>query len=411
MSDPGTLSALTAFVPNWWQETTSPTTLGTLLAGWAKACGWQACGLAWSDDTTTVVRTVRGGGVADGPAPPEVPDALRRVRIGEATAAFPVPETTGRVFTGVQPPGRVMGVLWAERADAPWTDADRTALVLTAKIVERSPALAAVVTPRIDSDRLEQRLADAAVIAGRMAHDFDNILTGIIGFSDLATPLLTAGSQAAKFVAEISKVGQRGIVFTQQLHQLSRSGQVKPNPAAVAAVLAKEEVRLRALSLSNHYFEKDVPANLPPVAMEAGLLQTTLAHLIENGVEACPQGGTVRVAARVVDLTDADAPSFLGKPGTGPHLLVTIADTGTGIKPEVRRRLFVDPFYTTKVRHRGLGLAIVYRVLCVHRGGIQIEPAPKGPGTLVRVVLPLAPGRPAPTGAPAGPASATVVRG
>ena len=50
------------------------------------------------------------------------------------------------------------------------------------------------------------------------------------------------------------------------------------------------------------------------------------------------------------------------------HLLVTITDTGSGIKPEVRRRLFVEPFFTTKVRHRGLGLAIAYRILCAHRG-------------------------------------------
>lgn len=412
MSDPGSLPALLAFVPNWWQETTNPTALATILTEWAGACGWLACGLAWADETTTVVRTVRNGVPVDGPAPTEVPDALRRLRGGEVTVASPAIGTSNRVFAGIQPPGRAMGVLWVERAGSPLTEAERAAVAMTAKVAERSPAVAALVPTRIDADRLDHRLTDAALIAGRMAHDFDNILTGIIGFSDLATPLLPAGSQAAKFVAEISKVGQRGIVFTQQLHQLSRSGQVKPNPTAVAAVVAKEETRLKALSLSNHYFEKDVPANLPPVAIEAGLLQATLAHLIENGIEASPQGGTVRVAAHVVELSDADARDYLGRPGTGPHLLVTIADTGTGIKPEVRRRLFLDPFYTTKVRHRGLGLAIVYRVLCVHKGGIQIEPARTGPGTLVRVVLPLAPARPATTGTPpTGPASATVVRG
>ena len=89
------------------------------------------------------------------------------------------------------------------------------------------------------------------------------------------------------------------------------------------------------------------------------------------------------------------------------------------MKPEVRRRLLVEPFFTTKVRHRGLGLAIAYRVLCAHRGGLQIDtvPAP-GTGTQVRVVLPLAAARPpAAAGAPNGHAvsgstvSATAVRG
>ena len=68
-----------------------------------------------------------------------------------------------------------------------------------------------------------------------------------------------------------------------------------------------------------------------------------------------------------------------------------MADNGPGIKPEVRRRLFAEPFFTTKVRHRGLGLAVCYRILCAHRGGIQLSPvAAPGTGTQVRVVLPLA---------------------
>ena len=80
-----------------------------------------------------------------------------------------------------------------------------------------------------------------------MAHDFDNILTGIIGFSDLTLPLLPAGLAGRRSSSPRSrKVGQRGIQFTQQLHQLSRSGQVKPNPASVAAAVAKEEARLQA---------------------------------------------------------------------------------------------------------------------------------------------------------------------
>lgn len=420
MSKPGTLSAMLAFVPNWWQETTSPTTLGSLLVGWAKVCGWQACGLVWTDPSAApVVRTVRGGALADVQAPAEVPDAIRRIRSGETTVSYSVPGTTGRVFAGLQPPGRSVGVLWAESADQTWSDSDKVSLALTAKMAERSPAVATIISPRIESERLEQRLGDAAVIAGRMAHDFDNILTGIIGFSDLAVPLLPAGSQAAKFVSEISKVGQRGIVFTQQLHQLSRSGQVKPNPTALAAVVAKEETRLKSLGSPNLQFEKDLPTGLPAVAIEAGSLQTIIGHLLDNAVDACPQGGVVRLAARVVDISDIDAQNYLGKPGLGEHLLVTVTDNGPGIKPEVRRRLFVDPFYTTKVRHRGLGLAIVYRVLCAHRGGIQIEPVPNsGPGTQVQVVLPLASTRPPATAgtttglaAPVGNVSATAVRG
>ncbi|MBY0461244.1 MAG: HAMP domain-containing histidine kinase, partial [Gemmataceae bacterium] len=299
---------------------------------------------------------------------------------------------------------------WSEKpAGQPWADGERAYLNLVAKTVERAPALSALIGPVLDPDRLFQRLGDVAVLAGRMAHDFDNLLQGIIGFSDLALPLLAPGSQPANFVAEIGKVGQRGIQFTQQLHHLSRSGQVKPNPGAVPLALAKEEARLKTAQTGVRV-EKELPPNLPPVAVEAGPLQIVLGHLLENAVEACPAGGVVRVAARPVELTEADARAYLGRVGVGGHLHLTVADTGTGIKPEVRRRLFVEPFFTTKVRHRGLGLAIAYRVLCSHRGGIQLDPVPApGTGTQVRVVLPLAAAR-TPAVTP-GPVTAAAVGG
>jgi signal transduction histidine kinase len=412
MSTPGTLSAALAFLPSWWQETTDPMAFDALLSGWSRACGWRACGFVWTGDNGPgVVKTVLGGTQSETSAPPEVPDALRRLKSGESTVLYSLPGTAGRVFAAVHPVGKSVGVVWAEKpAGQTWADAERAYLALVGKTLERSPALAAVIGPVIDPDRLYQRLGDAAVIAGRMAHDFDNLLQGIIGFSDLTLPLLVPGSQPANFVAEISKVGQRGIQFTQQLHHLSRSGQVKPNPASVPLAVAKEEVRLKPLSPAGVRVEKDFLQNLPPVAVEAGPLQIVLGHLLENAVEACSQGGVVRVTARPVELTDTDARGYLGRVGVGGHLQITIADTGPGIKPEVRRRLFVEPFFTTKVRHRGLGLAIAYRVLCSHRGGIQLEPVPPpGTGTQVRVVLPLAAARPPAT--VAGPVAATAVGG
>jgi signal transduction histidine kinase len=411
MSSPGTLSAALAFLPNWWQETTDAAAFDALLLGWARACGWKACGFAWPGEAEPVVRTVLSSVPVDAPAPPEVPDALRRLKQGEPTAFYSLPNTAGRVFAPVQPSGRSPGVLWAEKvAGQPWAEAERACLVLAARTVERSPALAAMIGPVIDPERLSQRLADAAVIAGRLAHDFDNLLQGIIGFSDLTLPLVPPGSQAASFVAEIGKVGQRGIHFTQQLHHLSRSGQTKPTPGSVSLAVAKEEGRLRPVMPLGVRVEKDFPPNLPPVAVEAGPLQVVLGHLLENAVEACPQGGVVRVSARTVELTEADARGYLGRAAAGPYLQIAVSDTGPGIKPEVRRRLFVEPFFTTKVRHRGLGLAVAYRVLCSHRGGIQLDPVPPpGTGTMAKVVLPLAAVRP-PAVVPA-PIAATAVGG
>src|SRR5205814_5962368 len=170
--------------------------------------------------------------------------------------------------------------------------------VLSARAIDRSPVVAAATGPLVDPERLAQRLADASVIAGRMAHDFDNILTGIMGFADLAGPMLPVGSQPASFVAEIGKVGQRGIQFTQQLHQLSHGGKVKPTPGSVSAAVAKEEARLRPLQPPGVRLTKDLPPTLPAVAVEAIPLQAVLGHLIANAGEACPPGRLGSVAAR-----------------------------------------------------------------------------------------------------------------
>jgi signal transduction histidine kinase len=421
MSTTGTLSTALAFVPNWWHETADPSAFDKLLRGWAQASGWRACGFVWpGDNSPSVVRTVQGAALVDASPPPELPDAIRRIRGGEEHAVYSVAGTTGRVFAGVQPIGRPLGVVWADRpAGQPWTDADRAYLTLTGKAMERSPALVSAIGPVLDPDKLCVRLADASVIAGRMAHDFDNILTGIIGFSDLTLPMLPQGSQAASFVAEIGKVGQRGIQFTQQLHQLSRSGQIKPQPATILVAVTKEEARLKPSLGPNVRIEKDLPPSLPAVALESGPLQIAVGHILENAIEACLQGGLIRISARPVELSEADAKMYLGKAGVGAHLLLTVTDTGIGIKPDARRKLFAEPFHTTKVRHRGLGLAIVYRILCSHRGGIQIDPVPSpGAGTQVKVVLPLAAVRtPASAGnptnhpTPGGTISTTVVGG
>lgn len=260
--------------------------------------------------------------------------------------------------------------------------------------------------PVVEPERLRQRLDDAAVIAGRMAHEFDNILTGIIGFADLTAPLVPEGSQASQFIAEIAKVGQRGNAFTQQLHQLSRSGRAVPVAGSVAAAVAKEVARQRSDWPAGVTVRSDIPGSLPEVGMESTPLGMVVGHLIQNAAEASPAGGEIAVTARLVELSPEQAKEYLGQVGPGPHVEMMVRDAGPGIKPEVRAKLFAEPFFTTKVRHRGLGLAVVYRTLFAHRGGVRLEPAPDA-GTAARAVIPPAAARPAPAPAPLAAATTT----
>lgn len=395
MSGMSALSGALNYLPAWLSDGPEAVALDTLLCGWVKASGWQTAGLVLptADGMACVLATANTADRSAVP-PAELSEVQKSQKAGATTVVWQRPATSGRLYTAITPTGRPSGVVWAERAAAePWTEPDRAAFRLAARLIERSPALTELTGPVIDPQRVSQRLADAATMCGRMAHDFDNVLTGIIGFTELTTPLLVPGSQPARYLGEIGKVGQRGVLFTQQLHQLSRSGQARPQPGAIPAAVAREEARVRATCPYGVTVQSSVPANLALVAMDTTPLGQVIGHLLDNAVQACLTGGRVTITARGCDLTATDARGFLGAVAPGPHVEVVIQDTGVGVKSDIRPRLFLEPFVTTKAGRRGLGLTIVYRTLAAHKGGIRLETG--DPGTLARCVVPVTATRPA----------------
>lgn len=285
-------------------------------------------------------------------------------------------------------PGKPAGVLNAtgSSADVDW-------LKLLSNTLGVSAMFDRIFAPYADQARIAQRLEDAGRVAGRVAHDFDNVFQGVTGFASLALETLTPSSPAGQNVQEVLVAAQHGLKFNVQLHQLSRGGKAQPFPATVPPALTREIARVnRTMPLVK--IEVLAPPTLPPVAMEAGAVQMMVGHLLDNAAEATPKGGLITVTARLVELAASDFAGFLGQPTPGPNVEIVIRDSGPGLTEDARRRMFVEPFFTTKFRHRGLSLSVVYRMLYAHRGGVQVDGQP-GQGTTVRVVLPLA-GAPAP---------------
>lgn len=244
----------------------------------------------------------------------------------------------------------------------------------------------------VDSEQLNQRLADAALIAGRIAHDFDNVLTGIMGFAELCRDRLEPGSDTNRFVSEIARAGDRGIEFTKQLHQFSRGHQTRPQPSSLASVVTAETKILPDRHRANPLtVQTSVPNDLPSLRMDSGLVGVILRHLLDNAVEAMTSSGMVAVEASVRDLNHAAEINYLGRVSPGRYVEVQIHDSGSGITPAVRERLFTEPLYTTKFRHRGLGLATVFRILYAHEGGIRLDDrAEPHSGTVARFLVPAA---------------------
>jgi signal transduction histidine kinase len=283
-------------------------------------------------------------------------------------------------------PGQPAGALWVDAAGP-----DDGMLQLAANAIGASAVLKKGLGPVADQARTAQRLEDAAKVAGRVAHDLDNVFQGVTGFLALAADELVPGSPAHDNVREADTAARAGMRFCVQLHQLSRGGQARPLPAGVSAAIGREVARL-AKDHAGVRIVVDAPNDLPAVAVEASGLQMILGHLLDNAAEAAPKDGTVKVAARLVELAPADVSGFLGRPAAGPHVEVRICDQGPGLTDDARKKMFVEPFFTTKFRHRGLSLAVVYRMLYAHRGGVQADARP-GQGTILRVVFPLAAAR------------------
>jgi len=242
----------------------------------------------------------------------------------------------------------------------------------------------------LDPIRLQHRMQDAGLMSGRVAHAFDNILTGILGFAELTMSQTEARSPVRPFLEEVLRAAQHGVEFTQQLHMFSRCATLTHGPTDLACVAADEEARLRSAVGPGVTLHFAVPADLPPVALEPDMVRQILAHLLDNAREALPGKGIITLQAQRGELRDTLPGELLGQPVLGPCVEVIVADTGPGLTAEARRRLFQEPFFTTKPRHRGLGLAVVYRILQAHRGCFRLESCP-GQGTAVHLFLPLAP--------------------
>lgn len=235
----------------------------------------------------------------------------------------------------------------------------------------------------------QARLEDAALVARRLAHDFGNVLTGILGFSEMSLGMLDPASPVHQYIAEVQRCAQQGAELTQRLRWFSRRGTAECEAGELAEILGSEEGRLRSEAGSTVQLRFDKSTPLPPVALDGEPLKQVLRQLLDNAREAIAAGGTISFAAQAVQLTDAECRRLLGAARPGPHVEVTIRDDGCGLSAEARQRLFVEPFYSGKPRHRGLGLAIVYGILRNSRGGFRLDNAP-GVGTIVRVVLPVA---------------------
>jgi signal transduction histidine kinase/CheY-like chemotaxis protein len=263
-------------------------------------------------------------------------------------------------------------------------------------------------TPLDDHLRQGQKMEAIGRLAGGVAHDFNNLITIISGYSDMLLETLPANDPAREMVGAIKKASDRAAGLTRQLLAFSRKQVLKPRRVDLNTLIADFDTLLRRLVRENVELTTTTSAVPLPVLIDPGQIEQVVMNLVINSRDAMPHGGKLTVSTGRADelarrrASDGDLP-------TGPYALLTVSDTGCGMDAETRAHLF-EPFFTTKEpgKGTGLGLATVYGIIRQSGGRVDVHSA-QGQGTTFRIALPLSPeAAPAADGAPP---RATVLRG
>jgi PAS domain S-box-containing protein len=232
-----------------------------------------------------------------------------------------------------------------------------------------------------------RRLESLGQLAGGVAHDFNNLLGVILNYAEFVADELEEGTTAHTDVVEIRKAAERATELTRQLLIFSRRETVKPAPVDLNEVVRDIE-RLLRRTLGEHVeLVVDLHRDLPAVLADPGRVEQVLVNLAVNARDAMPDGGRLQIETSEVEL---DRNFLQEHPDISPgrYVRLTVADTGSGMEPEVAARAF-EPFFSTKRKGEGtgLGLATVYGIVTGAGGQISLYSEP-GEGTVFRVHLP-----------------------
>ncbi len=231
--------------------------------------------------------------------------------------------------------------------------------------------------------QLTNRLESIGILAGGIAHDFNNFLMAIYGSLTLARREIAPDSPARELLDEAEAASLRAKNLTQQLLTFAKGGRPVKKPVSIRrVVLQAMEFALRGTALRAEY---TFPEDLWPAELDEGQVGQVFSNLAINAEQSMPGGGRLDVSAENLKVEER-SPLPLSP---GPHVRVTVRDHGTGILAEHLARIF-DPYYTTKRRGSGLGLAVAQSVITRHGGVIAAE-SEMGRGSLFHVYLPADP--------------------
>jgi two-component system cell cycle sensor histidine kinase/response regulator CckA len=235
--------------------------------------------------------------------------------------------------------------------------------------------------------RQAQRLEAVGRLAGGVAHDFNNVLTAITGYSDLLLEELDPADPKRQDVEEIKAAAFRAAGLTRQLLTFSRKQVPETRVLDVNAVVENLEKMLRRLIGEDVKLEVSLGSGLGAVRADPGQLEQVIVNLAVNSRDAMPGGGCLTIETANVELDETHARDHAGA-SPGKYVVLAVTDTGIGMDAKIQSKIF-DPFFTTKEfgKGTGLGLSVVYGIVKQSGGFVWVSSEP-GRGATFKVYLP-----------------------
>jgi PAS domain S-box-containing protein len=224
--------------------------------------------------------------------------------------------------------------------------------------------------------RQAQKMEAVGLLAGGVAHDFNNTLTAILGYSEDLLSQIGDDKPISDDLRQIRKAAEAAAGLTKQLLAFSSRQMIRVSAVDLNEAITAVERMLRRTISENITFVTKLPRDLKPIEADATHLQQVLLNLALNARDAMPRGGTLTIETANVELTPGYAASHAGiEPGR--YVRLAVSDTGHGMDAATKARVF-EPFFTTKEQGRGtgLGLATVYGIVRQLRGAIWIYSEP-----------------------------------